>query len=252
VLDYFQDRTRSALLDYKQIQPWVHFEDSAVLDLGCGSGGKSVFWASLGARKVVGVDLAASVLAASELVQKSPTTWAQPMFIQADGGTLPIIDEGFDTIIVHDVLEHLSEPHKVLRECYRVLRPCGRLSILAPHYHGLSGNHLWNYLDGSLWRYIHPHLILPRPILRRIVMIVGRQRHYSAQQIEFEWNQFLTLNRLTPTQIRKSLDIFQVEHFQLRLPENSTVRRVSQLLGLTDLFSYGVVAIATKPARPRH
>lgn len=45
---------------------------------------------------------------------------------------LPIQDSAYDTVLLSDVLEHLPEPARLLREIKRILRPGGRLIVGVP------------------------------------------------------------------------------------------------------------------------
>lgn len=47
-------------------------------------------------------------------------------------GTLPIPDEDFDALLSTQVLEHVEDPSLYLSECFRVLRPGGRM-LLSTH-----------------------------------------------------------------------------------------------------------------------
>ncbi len=47
-------------------------------------------------------------------------------------GRLPLEDGGFDTVLSTQVLEHVADPGVYLEECFRVLRPGGRL-LLSTH-----------------------------------------------------------------------------------------------------------------------
>jgi SAM-dependent methyltransferase len=53
-----------------------------------------------------------------------------PTFVQADNEALPFATESIDTFILPHMLEFVSDPHQVLREVERVLKPEGRLFIL--------------------------------------------------------------------------------------------------------------------------
>jgi ubiquinone/menaquinone biosynthesis C-methylase UbiE len=48
------------------------------------------------------------------------------------GEPLPFGGEEFDVVTMTAVLEHLDNPGEVLTECYRVLRPGGRLLLTTP------------------------------------------------------------------------------------------------------------------------
>lgn len=50
-------------------------------------------------------------------------------FIKGDSGDLPFASESIDLIVLPHVLEFAADPHQILREVDRVLRPEGRLVI---------------------------------------------------------------------------------------------------------------------------
>jgi len=244
---YFQSRVMSAEQDYQYIRQWVDFTGKQVLDIGCGTGGKSLFWSRLGAQLVVGIDLLSLNTDDLSSVFQNMAQMRLPKFVQGDGAHLPFSSEVFDVITMHDVLEHLTEPTQVLEECRRVLRPSGLISIVSPHWYGLSGNHLWNYLGGRFWRYLHPHLILPRPLLWRLIEYVGRRRGYPNVQIHEEWDQFQRLNRLRISEIRTLVcSRFRIRYYYLRRAEVPLFRSLARLPAVSEVFSYGVVIVAAK------
>lgn len=48
--------------------------------------------------------------------------------------TMPFADDSFDIVVTtKHILEHVSEPEKVIREVFRVLKPGGSVYMIAPH-----------------------------------------------------------------------------------------------------------------------
>ena len=50
----------------------------------------------------------------------------------ADAASLPFQDDSIDTVLLLEVLEHIAEPRKALKEIARVLKPGGRVLLTMP------------------------------------------------------------------------------------------------------------------------
>lgn len=100
-----------------------------LLDVGCGAGGVLKLLASR-ARRAVGVDIDSNArqLARAELLLAGLENCS---LRQGDMYALPFADAEFDTVIVDDVLADADRPGELLDEARRVLRPNGRLLLLA-------------------------------------------------------------------------------------------------------------------------
>jgi SAM-dependent methyltransferase len=90
--------------------------DGPLLDIGGDDGG---FLSQLKAPYKVGLDLLHR--------QQTDLDW-----IQANGCYLPFNDNFFTDILAFDVIEHVEEDERLLREACRVLRPGGELWLSVP------------------------------------------------------------------------------------------------------------------------
>ncbi|HHV60149.1 MAG TPA: class I SAM-dependent methyltransferase [Clostridiaceae bacterium] len=118
------------------------FKDKTVLDIGCGAGGKTIYYTSLGASMVYGIDILPQYeIEANQLAQEKGLS-DRFRFVVGDATHLSFDDNFFDTIIMNDSMEHVANPEEILKECRRVLKPGGRLYINFPPYYHPYGAHL--------------------------------------------------------------------------------------------------------------
>ncbi|MBR1497251.1 MAG: class I SAM-dependent methyltransferase [Oscillospiraceae bacterium] len=122
--------------------PEQMFRGKQVLDMGCGAGGKSLYYASLGAEHVTGVEIVAHYEAEANALAKELGLSDRFSFVRASAFELPFADGSFDTIIMNDFFEHVSEPERALREAVRLLRPGGKVFINFPPYYHPTGYHM--------------------------------------------------------------------------------------------------------------
>lgn len=118
------------------------FKGKQVLDMGCGAAGKSLYYCSLGAEHVTGVDVVEHYEAEANALARQLGYGDKFTFICASAFTLPFEDGSFDTIIMNDFMEHVSDPERTLREALRLIRPQGAIYINFPPYYHPTGAHL--------------------------------------------------------------------------------------------------------------
>jgi ubiquinone/menaquinone biosynthesis C-methylase UbiE len=115
-IDHFIARMR-----FRAAYPHIR-EGSHVCDLGCGLEAAFLEYASDRAATGVGVD--------DQVEDGMRGRWRR---VKADlSNPLPLQDSTFDHVVMLAVLEHLTEPEKVLREAFRILAPCGSLIMTWP------------------------------------------------------------------------------------------------------------------------
>ncbi len=89
-----------------------------VLDIGCGDGGMSGYCCSLGAR-VIAIDLDQTKIATAKH-RLHAQVGSRFSIVMGSVDALPVESEAADKIICTEVLEHVDDPAKVLREMARV------------------------------------------------------------------------------------------------------------------------------------
>ena len=98
-----------------------------VLDVGCGDGMATIFAAQRGA-SVIFADVSAQAIAAlAARVQQTPAR--QSRGLVTDSSPLPLDDAIATRVIAMEVLEHVEDPQRVMRELARVAAP-GALFLL--------------------------------------------------------------------------------------------------------------------------
>lgn len=118
------------------------FKNKKVLDFGCGAGGKSLYYASLGAEKVTGIDIVESYKAESEALADKLGLSERFEFVLGSATESGFADNTFDTIIMNDFMEHIADPEKVLCEARRIIKPGGKIFINFPPYYHPFGAHI--------------------------------------------------------------------------------------------------------------
>lgn len=130
--------------------PWDHYfgmdlstllQDKVALDLGCFNGGRGVAWCErYRLARLIGVDVAPTFIEAAN--QFAVARGARAQFQIAKGERLPLESDSVDAVLSFDVLEHVQDVQQTLKECFRVLRPGGRLFIVFPGYYQPIEHHL--------------------------------------------------------------------------------------------------------------
>lgn len=131
-----------------------------VLDVGCGLGGKTAWYAEAGARDVIAVDLAWDHARQTARYAASRGQADRIHVARADAMRLPFADGAFDLVTANDSMEHFADPQAALVELARVLRPGGSLCLYFTPYRSPLGSHLYDHVKIPWCQ-----MVLPRPLL---------------------------------------------------------------------------------------
>ena len=131
-----------------------------ILDVGCGLGGKTAWYAEAGAEQVFAVDLAWDHVRQTARYAQQRGQSARIHVLRADAMRLPFAEGSFDLVTANDSLEHFADPQAALAELARVLRPGGSLCLYFTPYRSPLGSHLYDHVKIPWCQ-----MVLPRPLL---------------------------------------------------------------------------------------
>jgi SAM-dependent methyltransferase len=157
-------RTRQAMSQpprlRKEIRGWLQrcvTSNGTFLDVGCGTGGLLAAAAAEG-RTGIGIDLSLTKLV---VARRMIVEWGgEPVLAAALGEELPLADDSVSSVVSLDVIEHVDDRVRYLREIDRVAGRGGHVAFATPNRYSLTAEpHL--FIWGVGW--------LPRALQRRYV-----------------------------------------------------------------------------------
>jgi 2-polyprenyl-3-methyl-5-hydroxy-6-metoxy-1,4-benzoquinol methylase len=125
------------------LMPNLDLTGATVLELGCGTGGRSAYLAASGASRVVGIDINAAEieLARSLCAELHPELSAKVEYmVSKEDEPLPL--GTFDYVILIDSFEHVVHPPQILKLCHAYTRPGGRCYFSTIGWYHHLGSHL--------------------------------------------------------------------------------------------------------------
>jgi ubiquinone/menaquinone biosynthesis C-methylase UbiE len=108
---------------------------ATVLDVGCG-GGKTIQKLSRLAASIDGVDYAAGSIAESRSLNKTLISEGRVFIQQASVSSLPFPDARFELVTAIETQYYWPDVVNDMKEILRVLKPGGRLMVVAESYRG--------------------------------------------------------------------------------------------------------------------
>jgi ubiquinone/menaquinone biosynthesis C-methylase UbiE/DNA-binding transcriptional ArsR family regulator len=124
-----EERVEAALLSFLGAKPF-----RTLLDLGTGTGRMLELLAPRAVR-AVGVDQSAAMLALARS-RIDEADFRNVQLRQGDIYAPPVERDGYDLIVIHQVMHFLDDPARALKEAARALAPGGRLVVVDFDAHG--------------------------------------------------------------------------------------------------------------------
>ncbi len=148
VFTRLMNSSHSALTDWALSHLSVD-KDAKVLDVGCG-GGRTIEKLAHSADSVYGIDYAAGSVAGSRAHNRSLIAEGRVHVERASVSQLPFADNFFDIVTAIETQYYWPDLGHDMREVLRVLKPGGRLMIVAESYKGARND----WLVGSVMKAI--------------------------------------------------------------------------------------------------
>jgi tocopherol O-methyltransferase len=133
------ERRRAQIDLIEELLDWSGFQPAAdsnphIIDIGCGIGGSSLYLAEKFNGNVVGITLSPVQAQRAQDRSLAAGLMTRSIFKVANALDIPQPDNSFDLVWTLESGEHMPDKEKFLQECYRVLKPGGRL-IMATWCH---------------------------------------------------------------------------------------------------------------------
>ncbi len=171
-----------------------------VLDIGCGSEAPLSFFLTKKGAKVIAGDVTKEIVNQAKKFSKKAD-------IRVFGAEkLPFRDKEFDFTFMMDVLEHVEDPEKAIKEAVRVTKEGGKIFLeYSPFYAYPTGHHLYGlgFPKGFL-----PFQFMPRGLVKYLVL---HTKLKGKDTPDFMFWQFDNLNRIS---VRQTNKILRKEHLE--------------------------------------
>lgn len=225
------------------------FEGKKVLDVGCGAGGKTIYYGSLGVEAIIGLEILGKYKeeATNLAIEKGLSN--KFSFVCEDASKMSFHDHFFDSIIMNDAMEHVDEPSEVLKECYRVLKPGGRLYLNFPPYYHPFGAHLSDVM-GFPWI----HCFFKEATLVEVYKDLVQDKPDAQERIAFRISQnskgkeyFSYINKMTIKRFNKILEESEFKAYSYQeIPLRKQLQFLTKLPIFKEFFVKMVVCILEK------
>lgn len=177
-------------------------KQSLVLDLGCGEGYGTHYLAkkNKGATKIIGLDVDPATVRHADAVY----ALKECSFRLYDGTAIPFTDNTFDAVISFQVVEHIKDDARYIREVWRVLKTRGVFICTTP-------NKVWRLKEGQKpWNKFHVREYYASELRELLkskfsdVQVLGIRGNDVAQNIELK-------------RIKEGLRLISYDPFNIRL-----------------------------------
>ena len=214
----------------------------SLLDLGCGAGENSVYFAAQGAQ-CVAADYSPGMVEVALKLAEANGVQVEGRVINAMEIDYP--DNSFDIVYASNLLHHIPDPQLTIREAHRILKPGGQLCFWDP----LKHNPVINVYRRIATK-VRTEDETPLDIeIVRFIQTQFSQTHYDTFWLATLWIflQFYLIERVSPNEERYWKKII-LEQDRLR-PEYNRLEAADRLLKRLPWlkrYAWNLAVVATK------
>ncbi|OCW58000.1 SAM-dependent methyltransferase [Hoeflea olei] len=115
--------------EVRRVVDHLDFAGKRVLDIGCGSGGITLFLAcEYAPAEIVGYDVEQPVIDVASRRAKEQGLDRVARFVRGEPGPLPFPVESFDIVFSKDALIHVADKERLFQDIFRLLKPGGQFA----------------------------------------------------------------------------------------------------------------------------
>ena len=116
-------------------------QGKTVLEIGCGTGGRTAYVASCGASRVVGIDInVPEIELAKAITARLKPELKNIEFIATKADEPPNLGQ-FDYVLIIDAMEHLVSPPDILKFAHSMTKPGGACYASCIGWYHMNGSH---------------------------------------------------------------------------------------------------------------
>lgn len=171
----------------KEKEKGIEIENASVLDLGCGTGRNSFYFAELGAKKVVGLEISQTAIDIAK-VNAQKAGLVIEYYKKSIGEKFPFGNEDFEIILDVTSSNSLTEAERevYLSETHRVLAPGGYFFVKALCKEGDdNAKHLLKNFPGKETdTYIMPELGVTERVWSREDFVTTYEKYFTILRME--------------------------------------------------------------------